>query len=262
MGQGCEKCAYYNNGLNMRKTNEEFIKEAIQIHENNYDYSLTNYNKSNIKVKIICKEHGIFEQTPDSHIRQKSGCNICGRESTKQKRTKPPDLFIEQATKIHNDKYDYSKVNYVNSHTKITIICKIHGEFEQQPDSHLSTKGCSKCSHYNNGLNMRKTNEEFIKEAIQIHLNKYDYSKTNYIMDRTKVTIICKIHGEFEQTPDSHIHQKAGCPLCVNKTEGKLYEILKQWYPSIQHNSTKNGVKKYRISHLTFVFQNTKLLLN
>jgi len=99
---------------------------------------------------------------------------------------------------------------------------------------------------------MRKTNEEFIKEAIQIHLNKYDYSKTNYIMDRTKVTIICKIHGEFEQTPDSHIHQKAGCPLCVNKTEGKLYEILKQSYPSITTQFKQEWCKK--ISYLPFDF--------
>jgi hypothetical protein len=105
--------------------------------------------------------------------------------------------FINKALKVHGDKYDYSKVNYINSKSKVTIICSEHGEFEQLPDSHIRGFGCEKCSHDKN----RKDTKTFISESRLIHGDLYDYSKVDYVNSKTKVTIICPMHGGFEIQP-------------------------------------------------------------
>jgi len=122
----------------------------------------------------------------------------------------PINEFTKRANRKHNNLYDYSKVIYINARTKVIIICPIHGEFEQDPYSHLKGHGCSKCA-FELVSNGRKSNtKEFINRANIIHNFKYDYSKTIYTFALEKLTIICPIHGEFYQTPDNHLHGK-GC---------------------------------------------------
>ena len=122
---------------------EKFIEKAIMKHDNKYDYSLVSYNSSRIKVKIICKIHGIFEQEPANHIRGQ-GCSKCA--GVKNYNTSE---FIENANKAHNNLYDYSLVEYKNNKTKIQVICKKHGIFETRPDRHIniSKSGCPKCAN-------------------------------------------------------------------------------------------------------------------
>lgn len=123
------------------------------------------------------------------------------------------EKFIEKAKKIHGDKYDYSKVEYVNSQTKVCIICPEHGEFWIKPNDHLSRKyGCHKCGWKKEGENLRKTTEEFINEAIKKYGNKFDYSKVKYVKNNEKVCIISHEKdaygieiGEFWQTPSNHL---------------------------------------------------------
>lgn len=188
----------------MKYDTTTFIEKAKEIHGNKYDYSLVEYIKSNIKIKINCPIHGVFEQTPVSHIRNNKprGCPSC---SGKNKTTKQ---FITEANKTHN-KYDYSKVKYINATTLITITCPIHGDFKQKPSSHLSGWGCKIC-----GGNNKSTTEEFIKKANIIHDNRYDYSKVNYIDSHTKIVITCPIHGDFEQKPNNHLNG-ANCFKCI-----------------------------------------------
>ena len=112
---------------------------------------------------------------------------------------KTTEEFIKEAREIHGDKYDYSKVEYKGYSVKVCIICPEHGEFWQVPNSHLKGCGCPSCSKVK-----RLTTEEFIKRSKEIHGNRYDYSKTRYINKRTKVTITCPIHGDFEQNPKKH----------------------------------------------------------
>lgn len=127
--------------------------------------------------------------------------------------------FIQKARKVHGDKYNYSLVDYKNAHTKIKIICPIHGEFEQRPNNHLDGRGCLKCASQNKGKKISKTNTKntdyFINKSKEIHGDKYDYSKVNYINNRTKVEIICPKHGSFWQIPNSH-KCGSGCPYCFN----------------------------------------------
>ena len=125
------------------------------------------------------------------------------------------NIFIEKARQIHNDKYDYSKVNYVNSRTKVCIICPTHGEFWQTPHNHLKGYGCAECGKEKSHLS-KMTTEDFIVKSKEIHGNKYDYSKACYKTCDTKVCIICPEHGEFWQTPSNHINGR-GCPKCANE---------------------------------------------
>jgi len=181
-------------------TIKNFIQKAKSVHGNKYDYSETNYVNSQLKVIIICKKHGKFLQTPNSHLNG-TNCKKCKHKipSTKE--------FINKANKIHNNKYSYSKVNYINAKTKVIIICKKHGEFLQTPNSHLNGTNCKKCSSKKMSLG------EFIKKANKVYNNKYDYSKVNYVKSRTKIIIICPVHGKFLQRPDFHLKNR-GCKKC------------------------------------------------
>ena len=118
------------------------------------------------------------------------------------------ETFVERAKIVHNCRYDYSKVKYVNSHTKVCIICPEHGEFWQTPYNHLKGQGCFKCCGKE-----KLTTEEFIKRAIKVHGDKYDYSKVEYINIKTPVCIICPEHGEFWQKPIKHLIGE-NCPSC------------------------------------------------
>lgn len=124
------------------------------------------------------------------------------------------ETFIERSNKKHNNKYDYSKVVYINSTTKVTIICPIHGKFSQTPAVHMKAElGCKKCANESTGNRCRDTFKLFKEKAEGIHKNKYDYSKVIYKHAGSKVTIVCPEHGEFKQAPSMHISGQ-GCPKC------------------------------------------------
>ena len=208
--------------MGKKLTTETFIEKARKVHGDRYNYSRVNYINSITPVKIICPEHGEFEQRPAKHL---SGQN-CPKCSKHYRRN--TEEFIKEASILHNNKYDYSKVTFVDVHTKVCIICPIHGEFWQTPHMHLSKKqGCPKC-----GGTSKLTTEEFIQKAKEIHGNKYDYSKVNYISNSDKVCIICPEHGEFWQKVNDHISGKKGCPKCKLKSQTKLYEKLKESFPN------------------------------
>ena len=190
-----------------KKTKEEFIKDARKKHGDKYDYSNVEYVNNATKICIKCPKHGEFWQTPISHLRS-CGCPRCGGTGVLTK-----EEFIKKAKEIHGDKYDYSKVNYVNAHTKVCIICGEHGEFWQYPADHTNGHGCPKCGDENSREKRSSTKEKFIKKANETHKGKYDYSQVKYVNCDTKVCIICHEHGEFKQTPDNHL-QGHGCPKC------------------------------------------------
>ena len=201
-------------------TTKEFITKAQKIHGDKYDYSKVEYIGTQTKVCIICPEHGEFWQTPAMHL-YGNGCPKCKGDKNGNRCRKTVNDFIETAKKIHGDKYDYSKVKYVNTHTKVCIICPEHGEFWQTPNRHLAGDGCPICRP-----NKKLTTEEFIRKARQVHGNKYDYSKSKYINTRTRLNIICPEHGEFWQTPHNHINGK-GCPICrISHLENEIKLML------------------------------------
>ena len=197
-------------------TKDEFIKKANIIHNNKYDYSKVIYKNNKTKIIIICPIHGEFLQRPSHHLRNQNcpKCNIVLSINNN---------FISKSILIHNNKYNYDKVIYKNNHTKVIIICYIHGEFLQTPKEHLRGSGCPKCfGHPKSNI------EEFINKSNIIHNNKYDYSKFIYINNHTKGIIICPIHGEFLQTPCSHLRGRS-CSKCnFSIGELKIERYLKE----------------------------------
>ena len=208
---GCPKCS-----KNYKLDNYSFIQKAKEVHGDNYDYSKVEYKGANIKVCIMCPKHGLFWQTPCSHL-SGSGCIICANKKPHTKET-----FIQKAKETHGDKYDYSKVEYINNKTKVCIICPKHGPFWMKPEKHMNQKhGCPKC-----GGTKKLTTEEFIEKAKQIHGDKYNYSKVEYKGADIKVCIICPKHGLFWQTPHAHL-RKQSCPYCnLSKLENEIKVLL------------------------------------
>ena len=206
-GHCCIKCS-----KNYSYTTEEFIQKLKEIHGNKYNYSNVEYKTAKDKIKIICDIHGDFFQTASCHL-YGSGCELCARITRGNNKKSNNDEFIEKSIKIHENKYDYSKVEYINSQTEVIIICKIHGEFKQKPNGHLDGNGCIKCGMKRSAEAKKYSTEDFIKKSIKIHGDKFDYSKANYIDGKTDIVIICKKHGDFLQKPSNHYYC-IGCPKC------------------------------------------------
>jgi len=145
---------------------------------------------------------------------------------------KTTERFVEEAIALHGDRYNYSKVTYVDSRLPVDIICKIHGIFSQIANTHLVGKGCKVCGKL---LGMKKntiSEENVIKRFRKVHGNKYDYSNLGYINSRKNVTIKCSTHGDFKQSPDSHFTGQ-GCPKCgrviaIEKTRMGLPEFIRR----------------------------------
>ncbi len=238
---------------NLQNNTSEFIEKSIKIHGDKFDYSKVEYNGSHTKVCIICPEHGEFYQLPSNHLSGKE-CFKCSYKKRGEKKAQGKELFIEKSIKTHGDKYDYSKVEYVNSKTKVCIICnktdeitgEKHNEFWQTPYSHLSGTTCPKCTgHFMN-------QEIFIKRANVIHKNKYNYSKVDYKASIEKVCIICPEHGEFLQTPTSHLSGQS-CPKC----SGVYRYNTNEW---IEKTKKVHG-ERYNYSKVVYVNNSTKICI-
>lgn len=154
--------------------------------------------------------------------------------------------FVEKARKIHGNKYDYSKVEYKDSHTKVPIICPIHGEFLQTPNNHLNGQQCPFCSYPN--INLSK--ENFVSLAKNVHGDKYDYSKVVYKNTKDKLIIICPIHGEFLQSFEKHVIRGQGCPKCVGKNKDTSEFIFQ---------ANKIHKNKYEYSKTNYISATTKV---
>ena len=236
---GCPKCS-----KNCKLTVKEFIEKAKIIYGNKYDYSKVNYDNINNKIMISCNKHGNFNISASHHIYSLTGCpkcSNCNKINTEE--------FIKEAKKIHGDKYDYSKVKYKNTKNKLIIVCKEHGDFEQIPRNHLLGSICHKCSG-----KYQPTTEEWIETAKKIHGDKYDYSKVYYINSQTKITIICKEHGDFEQIPITHIgKQKCSCPKCCKNQYSKMSI---EWIEFI--SKLNNNIIQHALNGEEFKIPNTR----
>lgn len=223
-----------------RKTTEEFIKEAKEVHGDRYDYTLAEYVSARKKIKILCDLHGVFEQTPDNHLKGKNCAKCHGFNKTNND-------IINKFKEIHGDKYDYREVEYYNARTPVKIICPDHGVFEQTSYNHLSGRGCIKCSG-----KLISTTEEFIERSKLIHGDKYDYRLVNYKRSNIKVRIICKEHGFFDQVPNSHVSgsgcYKCGIELIAKKSkENPMGWGAESWYNKSENSKNFDSFKVYII---------------
>ena len=167
--------------------------------------------------------------------------------------------FIEKSKLIHNN-YDYSKVHYINAHTKIEIICPKHNSFFQTPEKHLRGRGCHQCGkekNVNATRQQRTTIKDFTKKSNKIHNNKFDYSKSIYTNSQTKIIIICPIHGEFQQTPNHHL-QGNGCCKCEYERKGKLKRVN---FEKIKEKSKLIHNNKYEYINIIYKNGSNRILI-
>jgi len=209
-GDKCPRCSTSN----CRSSSLDFIKKAELKHNSKYDYSVVNYINNKTKVDIICREHGLFTQTPNNHLRGQN-CPKCNYRNVFN-----TEDFIKMSNIIFNNKYNYSKVNYTKNNIKVEIICDKHKSFLITPASHLRGRGCNKCGKEKMSVLNTKSLEFILSSFTDTHGYLYDYSNIKYSGTKSKVDIVCKIHGTFSQTPEKHISGN-GCPKC-NLSKGEL----------------------------------------
>lgn len=254
-GDGCPDCSNERRRLcnHTRKTTESFINEIKEIFGNRINYNEIVYINANTPVIITDNKLGIrYKITPTK---------LMTRGLLKKVKLSKED-FIKKAKDIHSDKYDYSKVDYVNANTKVCIICPEHGEFWQTPHSHLHGYGCIKCGYIKRASNLTKDKINFINEANIIHGNFFNYDNFNYVNYYTKSLITCPIHGDFLQSPAKHLIGH-GCPICNEShlerevrlfLENKNIKFTQEFKP----DWLKNGKGVQRID---FLINGTKYLI-
>ena len=224
---GCPKCG----GTKKSNTNE-WIEKAKYVHNNYFSYEKSEYKGSNNKIIVTCPVHGDFEVKANNHLNGYN-CKKCQLEGIKHNITKLPktnsstkkltnDTFIFRAKMIHPN-FDFSKCNYINHKTHVTIICPIHGEFKISPLKLLKGQGCAMCSN-----NKKLTTEEFIERSKLIHGDLFYYNKCEYISTHKNVILTCKkCNSDFKVLPSNHLHQKHGCPYCnISKLENDMKQFL------------------------------------
>ena len=204
----------------------DLYKSRFKIaHGNKYYYIWDSYAGSKKKMKIVCPEHGEFEQEPSRHAGGQ-GCRQCGNEKPKSNKT-PYDTaaFIERARAIHGNRYSYDKTVSQISRSQVTITCPEHGDFVKRAEYHLTAKqGCPHCVRKDAAQTAIKSQEYFLLRNLEVHGRRYDYAKSVYTGKDKLVTITCPEHGDFQQTPNKH-HSGQGCPTCgrerVNNLQAK-----------------------------------------
>lgn len=190
-GQGCPKCFQDRNGL----TSEEYIARVKKIHGDKYDYTKTKYKHNTKSVVIICRKHGEFKQVARSHI-DGHGCKECFLDRNRSNKAE----FLQQALKIHGNRYDYSDVVYRSNKEKVSIRCRQHGVFKQIPNSHLSnTGGCPRCKESKGETRLRvfleKHNIPFVQEyRIEPYQYRYDF----YV---PSLNVLIEYHGQQHYKP-------------------------------------------------------------
>lgn len=226
----------------MRKlSTEEFVSRSNIVHHFKYTYHNAQYVSATALITITCPKHGDFRQIASYHL-SGSGCLKCtGRGLSLSD-------FIEKANEIHHNRYDYLLATKAkNVHSKTQIICPTHGVFAQSWSNHINNaQGCPQCGIAKQTLSRSKTTCDFVKEAKEIHGDRYDYSETVYTNAKTKVRIKCLIHGFFDQPPFSHLGGR-GCRRCsIAKSK-----IEKEWLDSINVNERQYliliGSKRYLV---------------
>lgn len=221
-GVGCNNCGIKIAANKQKKTAKQFITDAIKKNGTEYEYHDITYKNNNTHIIVTCKKHGGFSITPKNHLKGR-GCPQC-YGNIKKNTTE----FIEDAINIHGSSYDYSKTEYINDATPVNIICKKHGIFTQLANNHLSGYGCNSCGAEITSNKLKLSHEEFIKRSIETHGVLYDYSAVKYEKNMVPVTIICKKHGKFIQTPVDH-WGGSGCKLCSNsKGELAVFNFIKE----------------------------------
>lgn len=242
--------------MTKRKTRNEFIDQAHQVHGVKYDYSSATYYNSSEKVSISCKEHGLFYQSPRDHLTGR-GCPCCGKlDRAKSKIKTAREEFIHKARRVHENTYDYDLESYVKATKVMKILCPIHGEFEQTPNTHLSGSGCQKCARENLSYSWRSSycndsekvylyvvglGEDVVKVGITKNLRERLLRLASYFGGSVRLIRIvrgdCNLVWHFEK----NLHTS----LKHLRTEGLDFRGFTECYPKKATNLILNIIENH-----------------
>ena len=216
-GSGCPSCS----GVG-RYTKEGFVKRATDLYGDKFDYTDVKIDGCFNRVRISCPSHGFMDVRPTVFLQGKTVCRDCEIE-------KRGRAFIDRAKKLHGNRYDYGLVKYKRMKQEVRIVCGKHGVFCKSPFAHVSGKaGCPVCYPGIKSGRKKRDNNEFIRDAVSVHGQRYDFSRVKYVGIIKKVTIVCLKHGSFSQIANNHLMGQ-GCPRCrESKGEEMTAKVLDQ----------------------------------
>lgn len=231
-GSGCPHCNNDDKVARFQKDGDAFIQQAQEVHGVTYDYSAVVYKNARQKVEIICKDHGSFFQSPGDHL-SGTKCPACMHKQRANKKRKTKEQFIEDAKRIHGDKYDYDTVVYQTTHTKVDIVCPTHGTFSMTPKDHLTGKqGCKKCIDKKQFSNIAIRWLEECAERGDVHIHHMGNSESEYVLPGTKIKVdgfcadtntVYEFYGDkFHGNPTLFASGELCHPFNKNITAGEL----------------------------------------
>lgn len=210
-GMGCRLCQYESQSIRQLSSLDKFLVAAKELHGDKYDYSRVAYKGRFDKIIIVCPTHGPFRQIANNHLKKQkpTGCPVCGIERSiagttisNSKRQLDTTQFIANARAVHGDKYDYSRVEYVNDSTKVILVCQHHGDFWTNPGYHIRNKhGCPKCNFSKSEILIQSVLTELGIDYVREH--KFpEFSKFkafDFYLPKYKTVI--EYEGEFHFKP-------------------------------------------------------------
>lgn len=206
-------------GCSSKFTKDDFIRLAKSQHGERYSYGNVVFTNTSTPVTVTCSEHGDFDVKPFNHYKLGTNCPKCAASESLMTK----EDFLDKVTTIHGNTYDYSQLNFKGYTETVTIGCPTHGIFYQKARVHLNGSGCPVCHREST----KKTLDDFILEANEVHGNIYNYDKVNYVNNKSPITVVCKRHGSFRTNPNRHVSQKQGCPRCrESRGERQIAHIL------------------------------------
>ena len=255
----------------IRLTNEEraniFIKKSKERFGDKFDYSKVEYIDANTPVTLVCKEHGEFNVDMYKHLYSKDGlCPLCNKITINKEKA---DAFIKKSKEKFGDRFDYSKVRYIDSKTPVTLICKEHGEFSVNMYRHLYSEDglCPLCGNvdekkYGRGGGKRLSTSYIVNKCKKFYGEKYDYSKIEYKGDNAKkevVEIVCPTHGSFFKCVDNINKRDCGCPKCA-KEKKRSNDIISIANKFIEKSKNKFG-DRFDYSEVKYIDSQTPVTL-
>ncbi len=206
------------NRMKRRLTARQWIDEVVKVWGEKYDYSLANFVNTKTKLTVICPKHGPWDTSPDNHLRGKRGCPACGSERLKFSLTKPFVSFLDEARKIHGDLFSYDESTYAGAKQKLKISCTAHGIFLQSPEVHLRGSGCPRCSDTGRLEKQRLMSVENVNASIAklsdgcVSIVSSTFSNINQ-----SASFRCDVHGTYQRLVNTALHSKHPCLKCSNE---------------------------------------------
>lgn len=242
---GCVGCS------GVSKTTSQFLEEVREVWGDRWDLTNTSYTNAHTKTTLICRAHGEFSQFPVSIRKGQLGCKECKLDAKKSE-------ILDKFEQVWGDRWDYSRLEYRGSATKVRIRCREHDvEFLQTVEGHRSgLVGCTRCSG-------RKLDyEDFIRRSKDVWGDtKWDYSNLTYLTEDKKVVLNCPRHGEYSQLVHDHLSGHYACRPCIpagtSNFEASFLEFINSL--GVDYTQQVRGVLRNKKMELDLVIPNRSL---